>query len=375
MNYRTLGNTGLRVSRLGFGVMRLPMEGSGAEARVNRELAIPLLRRAVELGVTYFDTAVGYNNQDSQRAIGEAFAGGLREKVVLSTKNPYYGASEKEWWAHLENSLERLRTPYIDCYNHHGTNATQFREYVLPVLSKWMQKARDQKLIRHICLSFHDSAEGLREIIRSGYPEVITLQYNLLDRYLEEPIAEARKRGIGIVVMGPVAGGRLGASSKPLEEMVPGIRRVPELAMRFVLANPSVDVALSGMENLAQLEENAATCADAATLSNEHRVLIDEQLGRLKELARLYCTGCNYCMPCPKDVQIPKIFEAFNRGRVYGLWKSAKEAYNGIGVQEWNKGEKAGACVECGECDKKCPQKIPVMERLREARAALEGDA
>ncbi len=372
MNYQILGKTGLRVSRLGFGAMRLPMLGRGEQERVNRELAIPLLQRAVELGVTYFDTAVFYCNQDSQRALGEAMRNGLREKIVLSTKNHYCGTDEKAWWTNLEQSLERLQTSWIDIYNHHGVNAKSFNEFVLPHMRKWMEKARDQKLIRHICLSFHDNADGLREIIRSGYPEVITIQYNLLDRQLEDVIAEAHERGIGVVVMGPVGGGRLGDQSQTLQDMVPGVRRVPELAMRFVLANPNVDVALSGMASMDMLEENVATCGDATTLSDEDRKLIDEQFARLKKMADLYCTGCNYCMPCPKDVQIPKIFEAFNRGRVYGLWKSAKEAYNGIGASDWNKGAKAGACVECGVCETKCPQHIPIIAQLREAKTALE---
>ena len=372
MNFTMLGKTGLRVSRLGFGAMRLPMQGEGEQARVNRELAIPLLRRAVELGVTYFDTAVFYCNADSQAALGEALEGGLREKVVVSTKNSYHGTDEKEWWKLLEDSLKFLRTSYIDVYNHHGVNAKLFKETTLPVQGKWMQKAKDQGLIRHICLSFHDNADGLREIIRTGYPEVITIQYNLFDRQLEDVIAEAHERGIGVVVMGPVGGGRLGATSETLEALVPGIKRVPELAMRFVLANPNVNVALSGMENLAQLEENVKTCGDATTLTAEHKTLIDEQFVRLKEMAKLYCTGCKYCLPCPKEVQIPAVFEAFNRGRVYGLWQSAKNAYNSIGKHDWNKGARAGACVECGECEKKCPQHIPIMAQLREARAALE---
>src|SRR5690554_7256432 len=111
MIYRTLGKTNLSVSQLGFGCMRLPMNGTGATATVNRDLAVPMLRRAFERGVNYFDTAVGYCNQDSQRVVGEALRD-RRHEVVLSTKNPYYGASEKEWWTNLENSLERLGTDY-----------------------------------------------------------------------------------------------------------------------------------------------------------------------------------------------------------------------------------------------------------------------
>lgn len=371
MNYRTLGKTGRRVSRLGFGAMRLPMTGEGHGARVDDALAVPLLRRAVELGVTYFDTAVFYCNEDSQRALGKAFKGGLREKVVISTKNHYAGSDEKAWWTNLEQSLERLQTSYIDIYNHHGVNAKTFNESVLPHMRAWMEKARGQGLIRHIALSFHDKPEALHEIIRSGYPEVITVQYNLLDRQLEDAIAEAHERGIGVVVMGPVGGGRLGDQSRTLSQIIPAIKRVPELAMRFVLANPHVDVALSGMGTMEMLEENVATCGDPKPLAADDLAAIDDHFARLKKMADLYCTGCNYCMPCPKDVQIPKIFEAFNRGRVYGLWNSAKEGYKAIGASDWNKGARADACVECGKCEPKCPQRIPITAQLKEAHAAL----
>ena len=246
MVYRTLGKTGLRVSQLGFGAMRLPMTGTGAEARVDRGLAIPMIRRAFEGGVTYIDTAVGYCNQDSQRVVGEALKG-WRDRIVLSTKNHYYGEDEKEWWRLLEQSLERLQVSSIDIYNHHGITWKAYTEQVAPRVAQWMLKAQRQGLIKHICCSFHDTNEALLNLVRSGYPSVITLQYNLLDRQLEEGIAAAHEAGIGVVVMGPVAGGRLGDNSAVLNGLVPGIGRVPELALRFVLSNPNVTVALSGM--------------------------------------------------------------------------------------------------------------------------------
>jgi len=367
MLYRTLGRTGLRVSQLGFGAMRLPMVGDGPEAHVNRDLAIPMVHRAIELGINYFDTAVGYCNQDSQRALGEALGGGRREKIILSTKNPDYGEDEKTWWTNLENSLQRLRTSYIDIYNHHGISWQRYCEHVQPRLSKWMQKARSQGLIRHICASFHDNNQALTQLIDSGYPDVITLQYNLLDRQLTEGIRLAAQRNIGVVVMGPVGGGRLGASSEVLAQMIPGIQRIPELALRFVLANPCVSLALSGMSSMEQLEQNVAVTSDPSPLSQENQQLIEQHLDRLQKMASLYCTGCNYCKPCPNAVDIPGVFQRYNMARVYGLWQEARKSYASLMGQK----KAADACLQCGECEPKCPQHLEIRRQLEEAHAAL----
>ena len=373
MLYRSLGNTGLKVSQLGFGAMRLPMTepDEKGDARVNLELAVPMIHHAFEAGVNYIDTAIGYCNSDSQRAVGQALRG-WRDKVIVSTKNHYYGDDEGLWWQNLEDSLARLGVEYIDIYNHHGVNWKSFTEAIEPRAAKWMQKAYDQKLIRHICCSFHDNNESLRRLIDAGYARVITLQYNLLDRQLEDGIAYSQEKGVGIVVMGPVGGGRLGVRSDVLAELIPGVSRVPELALRFVLSNPNVSLALSGMSTMAQVQENVAICAAEATLSNSDKAAIKEHLLRLRKMADLYCTGCNYCQPCEAaEVNIPAVFEYFNRGKVYGLWDSARETYSKLGKEEWLKGKPADACLECGDCEDKCPQHIPIREQLKQAHAAL----
>ncbi len=370
MIYRKLGKTGLAVSILGFGAMRLPMNGEGENQKVDRELSIPMIHRAFKSGVNYIDTAVGYCSSDSQRVVGDALKG-WRDKIVVSTKNPCYEMDEKKWWKNLEDSLERLKVDYIDVYNHHGLSWKGWTETVEPFLSKLMTKAKDQKLIRHICFSFHDSNENLIKLINTGYPEVITLQYNLLDRGNEEGIALAHDRGIGIVVMGPVGGGRLGVASEVLEKLIPGTERVPELALRFVFSNPNVCTAISGMSNMIQVDENLETAANTSPFTPEEIKAIGEHLMKLKKMADLYCTGCNYCMPCPKEVAIPKIFERFNRGRVYGLWENAKKAYSDLGNVQWDKGNKADSCIQCGVCEEKCPQKIPIRKHLAEAHKRL----
>jgi predicted aldo/keto reductase-like oxidoreductase len=350
------------------------MVGEGTEARVNRELAIPMIHRAFEGGVNYIDSAVGYCNQDSQRVVGEALRG-WRDRIIVSTKNPDYGTDEKVWWTNLENSLERLQVSAIDLYNHHGLSWKLWTEAVEPRLSRWMARARDQGLIRHVCCSFHDTNDALRRIVDTGYPAVITLQYNLLDRQLEDGIAYAHEKGIGIVVMGPVGGGRLGGQSDVLGGLVPGVQHIPELALRFVLSNPNVSVALSGMSAMEHVEENLRVAANPARLDAAGLQALDAHLTRLKVLADLYCTGCGYCLPCPQEVVISRIFEFYNRGRVYGLWTDARRLYGLIGKIPWLKGKTADACVECGECEAKCPQKIPIRQQLKEAHRDLTAAA
>ena len=371
MIYRDFGKTGLKVSQLGFGAMRLPMIEE--QKKINRELAIPMIHRAFEGGVNYIDSAVGYCYDDSQRVVGEALkAWPDRDKIIVSTKNPYYDEDEKTWWKNLTDSLDRLGVESIDIYHHHGINWKNYQEKVIPHVGKWMRKAYDQGLIKHICTSFHDDNAALMKLIDTGYPEVITVQYNMLNRDMEEGIAYAHEKGIGIVGMGPVAGGRLGDNSDVLSEMVPNIKRVPELALRFVLSNPNVSLALSGMSTMEQVDENIAITSDEISLSDADVAVIDEHLVRLKKMADLYCTGCKYCLPCEAAaVDIPRVFDLYNHARVWGMWDHAKLHYNLIGKNENDKYTDGSACTECGECEEKCPQNIPIRQQLKEAHKAL----
>jgi predicted aldo/keto reductase-like oxidoreductase len=183
-------------------------------------------------------------------------------------------------------------------------------------------------------------------------------------------MAYAKSKGLGVVVMGPVAGGRLCSSSEVLRQAVPDRKmKTPELALRFVLANPNVDCALSGMQTLQMVQENAGTTA-GAPLQSEEKTAIDRLSIELKQMAELYCTGCGYCMPCPHDVNIPKCFEFMNYHRIYGLTEAARTFYATIGA-EWIPGKNASACIDCGECEQKCPQKIPIPEQLKNTHAAL----
>lgn len=373
MIYRELGRTGLKVSRLGFGAMRLPMYGEGVNARVDRELAIPVIHRAFEAGINYIDTARGYCNEDSQKAVGEALDS-WRNRVVVSTKNPYFGTDEKTWWKNLEDSLERLRVETIDIYNYHGISWRIFTEDIEPRVSSWMQSAYDQGLVRHICASFHDTNDSLIKIINTGCFESITLQYNMIDRRLEEGIAHAQEKGVGVVVMGPVSGGRLGEPSSVLSTMLNGKTRVPEIALRFVLANQYVTIALSGMNTIRHVDENVAVANDSSMLSDKELTEMREHLVKLRNIADLYCTGCGYCIPCPQEVNIPRIFELYNQANVYDIWETSRETYSQIVKVPWEPGKPADACIECGACEPKCPQNIPIRHQLSETHKILSSD-
>jgi len=372
MEYRELGRTGCRVSRLGFGAMRLPMAGEGETAYVNRDLAVPMIHKAFECGVNYIDTARGYCNQDSQRAVGEALdAWRERDGIVVSTKNPYFGEDEKEWRTNLENSLERLRVESIDIYNLHGINWKMYTDDIEPRVWSWIRAAHDEGLVKHICCSFHDSNEALVKVIDTGRFESITLQYNMIDRRLEDGIAYAHDKGLGVVVMGPVGGGRLAEPSEALGSVAGGKSRIPETALRFVLANPGVTVALSGMSTIEQVEDNVRIAEDGRTLSDDELDLMKQHLLRLRKMADLYCTGCGYCVPCPQEVNIPRIFQLYNEARVYDILETSRAAYATIGEVEWEPGRKADACVECGECEPQCPQNIAIIRQLAEAHELL----
>ena len=225
-------------------------------------------------------------------------------------------------------------------------------------------------VIRHMGFSIHDTPDLIRRIV-DEYPfEFVILQYNLLDRSREGLFPYLKDKGVGVMVMGPAAGGRLCVPLKAL-----GARadiRPAEIAFRFVFSNPRVDVAFSGMESMEQIEENARISENAAKMNPaEKKALraITEKTGKLQEI---YCTGCGYCLPCPNEVNIPEIFKYYIWKKVYGLEKDAREAYAAYGAEGfWIPGKKADDCAECGECEGKCPQKIEIMSQLKEAHAAL----
>jgi Predicted oxidoreductases of the aldo/keto reductase family len=373
MQYRELGNTGVRISTLGFGAMRLPQKNIDGNTIYDTEESIRIIHKAFELGVNYIDTAPYYCDKESEVIVGKAIKG-WRDKIYLSTKNPIEDASGDHYRDRLENSLKKLDTDYIDFYHMWGISWEAFEQKINvkdgPLSAAF--KAKEEGLIKHISFSFHDEPENMIKLIDTGYFETVLCQYNMLDRSNEAGIAHAHEKGLGVMIMGPVGGGRLGEPSDVIKKMIPGgAKSSAELALRFVTANPNVTCALSGMGSMDMVEENVSVASNEQQLSNEELKAINEAMEQNKKLSELYCTGCNYCMPCPAEVNIPKNFELMNYHRVYKLTDYARAEYQNIGKFEWMKGKKADACVECGICEKKCPQKIQIRKQLKETAKTL----
>lgn len=375
MQYVNFGKTGIQVSRLGFGAMRLPQREVNGAREFDTEEGVRIMHRAMELGVNYFDTAPFYCEKQSEIIVGKALKG-RRSQVYLSTKYPTEHASGDDLQKNLETSLSKLDTDYIDFYHMWGIDLECYENKV-DVKDGPLERAirlKEQGVIRHISFSFHDDPKNMIEIIKRGKGvfESVLCQYNLLDRSNEESIAFAHEQGLGVVIMGPVGGGRLGAPSEVIRSLMPGkVESSAEAALRFVMNNPNVNIALSGMGSMAMVEENCRVASNMQPLSREEQGRIETMMAENKRLAELYCTGCNYCMPCPAGLNIPEIFKMMNYHRVYKITDFARQEYQKIGKVDWMKYENAAACADCGACEDKCPQHLKIREQLKQTHAVL----
>jgi len=370
MQYVTLGDTRYRVSRLGFGSMRLPMVDIGGEQYVDVEEATKVLHRAFELGVNYVDCGFMYCSQESELVVGHAVEHWpKRDDIVVTTKCTKFRAKNPgDLRRSLEHQLWRLRRDSLHFYLFHGIGWDNWHE--IDRQTGWiadMQRAKEEGLVHHVGFSFHDKPENLKRLVDTGMFELVTCQYNYLDRRNEEAMAYAKEKGVSVVVMGPVGGGRLSVIPKGLRQAELSASGAAELALRFVLANPDVDVAISGMSTVEMVEQNAEAAAKGPLDEDEVRA-ITELMERNQELARLYCTGCEYCLPCPNGVNIPRAFELYNYYTVYGLEEYAVEQYARLVANEVD----ATQCTECGTCMERCPQNINIIEQLKEVAGLFE---
>jgi predicted aldo/keto reductase-like oxidoreductase len=375
MQYRDFGNLQYKVSALGFGAMRLPENEKGD---VDRDYAVAIIREGIDAGINYVDTAPLYNRGRSEEVVGEALADGYRERVWLSTKNQRVNDDPDDWRRRLEASMKKLRADYLDVYHVWGISWKEFEEHLStkngPLAAA--RKAQNDGLFRHLFFSFHAPPEDLPKIIDTGEFVGCTVQYNLIDRKNEAGIAHAAAKGLAVVIMGPVGGGRLAGPSSVIEGAGFSAASTPELALRFVLANADVSCAISGMSSREQLVENLATASRPGRLLDEAEISrINENFDEYRRLAELYCTSCDYCKPCPEDVAISRVLALYNLARVYGLEEAAKKLYAEIGrVGFYAKMNNAAACTSCGECAEKCPQDLDIPEELAAAHAALADD-
>ncbi len=375
LNYREFGKTGEKISALGFGCMRLPEYEENGKHFVDLEKSDEMILRAYEKGVNYFDTAPYYCNSNSEAAVGHGVKN-FRDKILLSSKFPCEVAKKPgDFRKQLETTLSRLGTGYIDFYHFWGINKGSFDGVIMAQnLLKDAQLLKEEGLIRHISFSFHDSPSSIKYIIEEaekyGVPmESMLVQYNLLDRSNEEMIDYAYSKGLGTVAMGPVGGGRLSAPSELYAKLTGG-KSVPtyELAFKFVLGNPSMNCALSGMQTLEMVEKNTGLASGSTTFSEAEWKSLGDSLEQLKKFSELYCTGCKYCQPCPAGIEIPQVFNMYTYHNVYGLKEHAQSMFD----EYVKKGGKLhDACIGCGKCERQCPQHLEIRKELERVESVF----
>jgi hypothetical protein len=382
MLYRKAPRTGDELSILGFGCMRLAQKNG----RIDEERAAGQIRRAIDAGVNYIDTAWPYHAGESEPFTGRALAGGYRERVKLATKLPAWLVKNRaDMDRFLDAQLKKLATSRIDYYLVHSLTGNTWDRVAALGVAEFLEQAKSDGRIGNAGFSFHGIREDFPRIV-DAYPwGFCQIQYNYFDEQWQagtEGLKYAASKGLGVIVMEPLRGGMLAASPQP-----PAIealwreaerRRTPaEWALRWVWNHPEVTVALSGMNDEAQVEENIAIAADAlpGSLTTAELELIGRVTLKYREIMKVACTGCGYCQPCPSGVDIPGAFDAFNAFHTFGKTQEAGFLYalRAGGVLS-GQPSYASLCSRCLDCLEKCPQGLEIPDLLEQVVAQFEGE-
>ena len=376
MNYRT-DKYGNKLSILGFGCMRFPMKAGRIDlAETEREIL-----NAIEGGVNYFDTAYIYPG--SEAALGEILErNGLRDRVYIATKLPHYLIKSREGLDKLFNEeLRRLRTDHVDFYLMHMLTDTDTWERLKAMgIEEWIAEKKASGAIRQLGFSYHGNSDMFCKLIDAWDWDFCQIQYNYMDEHSQagrRGLNHAHGKGIPVVIMEPLRGGKLVShlpeEAKRIFEGYPVHHTPAQWAFRWLWNQPEVTVVLSGMNSDEMVRDNihTASTVQIGELGPEEEAMLRQVVAAINSKMKVGCTGCGYCMPCPKNVDIPGTFAAYNRryqeGKFWGfvdyvictlLRKNPTPASN---------------CIGCGKCEKHCPQHLPIREKLGEAQKELEG--
>jgi len=382
MQYRKFGKLDWQVSALGFGAMRLPTVG-GNQSNIDEPQAIHMIRYAIDHGVNYLDTAYPYHNGNSERLVGKALKDGYREKIRLATKMPVRMVEKADDFERFfYEQMERLQVKNLDFYLFHGLRKESWPKVKGFGIIPWAEKKMAQGYFKHLGFSFHDEYDVFKGIV-DDYDNwtFCQVQYNFMDVNFQagrRGVEYAANRGMGIVVMEPLRGGRL-AKTPPeavskVWETAPDKRSPIEWAFQWVWNQPEISLALSGMSATEQVEQNIeiANRSGNIKLSAAESGVIDRVRQAYQGLNPIPCTGCNYCMPCPNGVNIPRNFSIYNESKMWADPRSGRARYMGQGPGDGLKTEeRAEQCLECGECLEACPQAIQIPDWMKKVHAEL----
>lgn len=375
MEYTTFKKTGQKISLLGMGTMRLPQLPDG---NVDEAASIALIRKAIDNGVNYVDTAYMYHDGISEVITGKALKDGYREKVLLADKMPIWLAKDPEGMATVfETQLQRLDAEVIDMYLIHNLTVSVWERCKKFDLLTYLEEQKRLGRIHHIGFSFHDELPFFKELI-DAYPwDFCQIQLNYMDKEYQaglEGLRYAESKGIPVIVMEPLKGGKLTDRIPPVIDAIwaeAQVKRSPaDWAFRWVANLPGILTILSGMSAESQLDENLRIFSKMTP-----PLLSDEELHRIDRVAALYnqlipysCTACKYCMPCPQKIDIPSFIELFNEWHVYE--QNPKVMVN---FGWWFPKYKPSLCTGCKVCEGLCPQHLPISKIMSEGSIVFEG--
>ncbi len=375
MQYADFGRrSGLRVSRVSLGAMRFGTD---------RDKAIRTIRTAIDNGVNYIDTSPSYYGGMSEELLGEALQDGYRDKVYLSSKWSYRrdgnwrDYTSREVRKVIDRSLRRMKTDYLDFFQ---LWLVRSYENYLDMCKRnrhmdAIRRAIREGVVRRTGITGHPPVGDFPRMFEDEIFEICTISYNYLNASMLPDIRILRKMGVGVVIMNPCGGGILAQESQVLKELLPEETdkgKTVELAYRYVLGTPGVSTIIAGMDTSAHARHDFRI-ADMKPLTALQRRAVDRGVKRLEGEMKETCTGCGYCDGCPKGIMIPYVFAQLNHHEILGLKAYAKANYKEyIEKSGWRQGGSPTECIECGKCEEQCPNKIPIIQQLKDAHRILK---
>ena len=374
MQYRK-DRYGDSLSILGYGCMRFSRKGNGIDLdKTEQELLA-----AFRAGVNYFDTAYIYPG--SEAALGEILErNGIRDKVRIATKLPQYLVKNRASLdRYFNEELSRLRTDHVEYYlMHHLTDVAQWERLKTVGIEDWIAEKKASGAIRNIGFSYHGNTQNFLKILADYDWDFCQIQYNYMDETTQagvDGLRAAAARGIPVVIMEPLRGGKLvNMLPEEAKRLMAAHERgwsPAEWGLRWLWDQPEVTVVLSGMNSLAMVEENVRTASDAVAgaFSADDRAFLQRILGIIREREKVGCTGCRYCMPCPRGIEIPSIFSCYNDMSISSKRYGRLRYFQTVALTA--EPSFVSQCVKCGKCEQHCPQGLPIREKLQEAERAL----
>ena len=371
MKYRTMGKLGIRASAFGLGCMRFNGPASG-DSVIDEQKAVSLIRRAIDGGVTYIDTAWVYLDKTSEIVLGKALRDGYREKVTIATKVPPDAVKDRaDLESILAEELRKLQTDHIDFYLMHAMNKEKWEHMKAIGAREFFDDMKRAGKIRYKCFSFHGPYEEFEYILNDWDWDMCQIQYNFMDINNQagtKGLELAGSKGIPVVIMEGLLGGRLASAPDNVQALYDAfpVKRSPvEWAFRWLCNHPEVAVVLSGCNEAEQIDENLRIfdTVDTGIMSEEELKLMDSVREAYISRTKIGCTGCRYCMPCPNGVNIPGVFSVWNNFSLYNTDPKTDWQFNMI------RNNNAGAdnCVGCGACEAACPQHLDIISSLQTA--------